>query len=469
MRFKARRGTARTIAAAGPSTSSKVESMTSKRSLVTMARRLLCMLPLALAGAVHAQTLTELYDLARAFDATYLAARAQADAAEYKAAQAAALGLPTLTGNLRGTARQIDLPRSDFNSNNALQTELNGRYPLFNRANRATMEQAARSLIASKAELEAAEQDLIIRVTQAYFDVLSAKDTVALTKTNKAAILEQLASAKRNFEIGTSTIVDTREAQSKADLAAAQQIAAENDLLNRRIALAYLVGRRDIEPLPLAAPVVLPTIIPKNVEEWVTVADTVHPQVIRARTALEVARLEIDKAKAGELPTVDAVATLGANHAGGSSNQILPGSTRTGSIGVELNWPLYTGGSVQNRIKETVSLEQRSREEFENARRTVAQNTRVSFFAVQSGEALVKALEAAEASSRVALEATQLGFRVGVRVTLDVLNAQTQLFQTQRDLFKSRYDVLVNSLRLRQASGQLTSNDLLAVNSLLVK
>jgi outer membrane protein len=443
--------------------------MTRKRTLVTMARQLLRVLPLALAGAVHAQGLTQLYELARAFDATYLAARAQADAAEYKAAQANALGLPTLTGNIRGTARQIDLPRSDFNSNNALQTELNGRYPLFNRANRATMEQAERSLIASRAELEAAEQDLIIRLTQAYFDVLSAKDTVALTKTNKAAILEQLASAKRNFEIGISTIVDTREAQSKADLAAAQEIAAENDLLNKRIALAYLVGRRDVEPLPLITPVVLPSTLPMNVEEWVTVADTVHPQVIRARTALEVARLEIDKAKAGELPTVDAVATIGANHAGGSSNQILPGTTRTGSIGVELNWPLYTGGSVQNRIKETVSLEQRSREEFENARRTVAQNTRVAFFSVQSGEALVKALEAAEASSKVALEATQLGFRVGVRVTLDVLNAQTQLFQTQRDLFKSRYDVLVNSLRLRQASGQLTPNDLLAVNSLLLK
>jgi outer membrane protein len=364
-------------------------------------------------------------------------------------------------------ATQIDLPRGGSGDNNALQTGLNGRMPLFNRANQATMEQAQRSLIASKAELESAEQDLIIRVTQAYFDVLSAKDDVALAKTNKTYILEQLASARRNFEVGTATITDTREAQSRADLAAAQEIAAENNLINRRIALAYLVGRRDIDPLPLVAPVVLPTIVPNNVEEWVTVADTLHPQVIRARTALEVAKLEIDKAKAGELPTIDAVASLGANYATGDS--IIPGTTRTGSIGVELNWPLYTGGSVQNRIRETVSLEQRSREEFENARRTVAQNTRVAFWGVQSGEALVKALEAAESSSRLSLEATQLGYRVGVRVNIDVLNAQTQLFQTQRDLFKSRYDVLVNSLRLRQASGQLTPNDLLAVNSLLAK
>jgi outer membrane protein len=445
--------------------------MTRKRTLVPLARLLLTplMFVLSLAGAAQAQGLTTLYEAARAYDATYLAARAQADAAEYRAAQANALGLPTLSANVKGVATQIDLPRGASGDNNALQTGLNGRMPLFNKANQATIEQAQRSLIASRAELEAAEQDLIIRLTQAYFDVLAAKDTVALTKTSKTAILEQLASAKRNFEVGTATITDTREAQSRADLATAQEIAAENDLINRRIALAYLVGQRNIEPLPLNTPVVLPTIVPKNVEEWVTVADTVHPQVIRARTALEVAKLEIDKAKAGELPTIDAVASLGANYASGGSNQIIPGTTRSGSVGVELNWPLYTGGSVQNRIKETVSLEQRSREELENARRTVAQNTRVAYFGVQSGEALVKALEAAESSSRLSLEATQLGYKVGVRVNIDVLNAQTQLFQTQRDLFKSRYDVLVNSLRLRQASGQLTPNDLLAVNSLLAK
>jgi outer membrane protein len=443
--------------------------MTRKRNPISMARPLLrpLLLALSLCGAAQAQGLTALYEAARAYDATYLAARAQADAAEYKAAQANALGLPTLSANVKGVATQIDLPGGRSGDNNAFQTGLNGRMPLFNKANQATMEQAQRSLIASKAELEAAEQDLIIRVTQAYFDVLAASDTVALTKTSKAAILEQLASAKRNFEVGTATITDTREAQAKADLATAQQIAAENELINRRIALAYLVGRRDIEPLPLASPVVLPTIVPKNVEEWVTVADTVHPQVIRARTALEVAKLEIAKSKAGELPTIDAVASLGANYATGDS--IIPGTTRSGSVGVELNWPLYTGGAVQNRIKESVSLEQRSREEFENARRTVAQNTRVAFWGVQSGEALVKALEAAESSSRLSLEATQLGYKVGVRVNIDVLNAQTQLFQTQRDLFKSRYDVLVNSLRLRQASGQLTPNDLLAVNSLLAK
>ncbi|MGL6108510.1 MAG: TolC family outer membrane protein [Rubrivivax sp.] len=443
--------------------------MTPTRTLLPKARLLLgpLLLALGLSGSARAQGLSALYEAARAYDATYLAARAQAEAAEYRAAQAKALGLPTLSVNAKGVATQIDLPRGASGDNNALQTNLNGRYPLFNMANRATMEQAERTLVASKAELEAAEQDLIIRVTQAYFDVLTARDTVALTITSKTAILEQLASAKRNFEVGTATITDTREAQSKADLATAQEIAAANELQNRLIALAYLAGRRDIDPWPLITPVVLPTIVPNNVEEWVNVADSGHPQVIRARSALEVAQLETDKARAGELPTVDAVASLGANRATGDS--IIPGTTRSGSVGVELNWPLYTGGSVQNRIKETVALTQRSREELENARRTVGQNTRVAFFGVLSGEALVKALEAAESSSRLSLEATQLGYKVGVRVNIDVLNAQTQLFQTQRDLFKARYDVLVGSLRLRQASGQLTPNDLEALNRLLGK
>jgi outer membrane protein len=443
--------------------------MTSQRKPRSWARPLLgpLLLALWLGGTAQAQSLSELYEAARVYDATYQAARAQAEAAEYRAAQAEGLALPYVSANAKGVATQVTLPRGASGDNNAMQTGLNGRLPLFNRANDATIEQSKVSLVAAKAELESAEQDLIIRVTQAYFDVLAARDTVKLTRVSKAAILEQLASAKRNFEVGTATITDTREAQARADLASAQEIAADIDLRNKRIALGTLVGRRDIEPLPLAAPVKLPAVTPDNVEEWVNTADTVHPQVIRARSAYDVAQLEVDKAKAGELPTIDAVASLGANYATGDS--IIPGTTRSGSVGVELNWPLYTGGIVQNRIKEAGSLAQRSRDDLDNTRRTVAQNTRVAFFTVQSGEALVKALEAAEASSLLSLEATTLGYKVGVRVNIDVLNAQTQLFQTQRDLFKSRYDVLVGGLRLRQASGQLTAGDLDSVNRLLAR
>ena len=136
---------------------------------------------------------------------------------------------------------------------------------------------------------------------------------------------------------------------------------------------------------------------------------------------------------------------------------------------MQLNYPLFTGYAVQNRIKETLSLEERSRNDLDAARRGVAQSTRVAFFGYQSGQAQVKALEAAESSSKLALEATQLGYRVGVRVNLDVLNAQTQLFTTQRDLSRARYDVLLSGLRLRQASGTLQPSDINAVNALMSK
>lgn len=420
---------------------------------------------LAMACVAQAQDLSALYTAARAYDATYQAARAAADAAQYRAAQAEGLDLPSVNATLRGVATQARLPSGASGDNNALQANINGRYPLYNQANKATIEQAQRALDASRAELESAEQDLIIRLTQAYFDVLAAQDTAALTRVSKAAILEQLASAKRNFEVGTATITDAREAQARADLASAQEIAADIELRNRRIVLGTLVGRRDIVPLPLSTPLVLPGVRPANVDEWVNAAEATHPQVLRARSAYEVAQLEIDKSRAAGMPTVDAIASLGSNHANDPS--FIPGATRLGSVGVELNWPLYTGGIVQNRVKESVSLAQKSRDELDNVRRTVAQNTRVAFFTVRSGEALVQALEAAEASSKLSLEATQLGYKVGVRVNIDVLNAQTQLFQTQRDLFKARYDVLVGGLRLRQASGQLNAADLDAVNRLL--
>ncbi len=426
-------------------------------------------LMLALPGLAAAQSLQELYDAARAYDATYLAARSSAASAEYRVAQSEALGRPALSATASATTTQADPPTSGVKATNSVGGALNGRYPLFNRANDATIAQAKKSLMTAQADLDSAEQDLIVRVAQAYFDVLAAQDTLATTRAAKAATAEQLASAKRNFEVGTATITDTREAQARFDLGTATELTAENDLRTKRIALDQLVGRSNVEPRPLAVPVLLPPTTPANAEEWVTVADQVHPSVRRARLGLDVARLETEKARAGDKPTVDAIASVGATDARGSAVGPGAGTTTSASIGVQLNWTLYNGGATQNRIKETTVLEEKARQDLEAARRGVAQGTRVAYFGVQSGLSQVKALEAAESSSKLALEATQLGYKVGVRVNLDVLNSQSQLFTTQRDLAKARYDVLVNSLKLRQASGQLVPTDIDAVNRLLAK
>jgi outer membrane protein len=426
-------------------------------------------LALAATPAAHAQSLKELYEAARAYDATFLAARAQAESAQYRAEQSEALGRPNAALRANAGAAWVDPPRFGAGSNNSAGASLNGSYALFNRANGVTIEQARRSLVSAQADLDSAEQDLIVRVAQAYFDVLASQDALTTTRASKAAIAEQLASAKRNFEVGTATITDTREAQARFDLAVAQELAAENDLRTKRIALDQLVGRSNIAPKGLATPVTLPAPMPANAEEWVSVADQQHPTVRKARIGLDVATLETSKARAGELPTVDATASVGVSRAGGSSPLVTPGNTVNGAVGVAMTWPLYTGGLTQNRIKETLSLEEKAKNDVEAARRGVAQATRVAFFGLQSQLAQVKALEAAESSTKLALEATQLGYRVGVRVNLDVLNAQTQLFQTQRDLAKARYDTLVNSLRLRQASGQLAPTDVDAVDGLLAK
>lgn len=445
-----------------------------------MPRLALNLLPNALAASLiaafalpaYAQGIQELYDAARAYDATYLAARAQADSAQYRLEQSRALARPS--ANLAGsvTRTETDPPASSTNptgarlGTNTTALTITGRQPLFNRANTATIDQAERSFEITRADLQIAEQDLVVRLAQAYFDVLVAQDALGATQASKKATGEQLASAKRNFEVGTATITDQREAQARFDLATAQEIAADNDLRSKRIALDQLVGRTGVEPRPLATPVTLPPVTPANVEDWVTPSQNSHPAVRKAQLALDIARLETEKARAGHLPTVDALASLGSTNARTNGTG---GTTNAASLGVQLNVPLFAGYSIQNRIKETLVLEEKSRNDLEAAKRAVAQGTRVAFFGAQSGQAQAKALEAAEVSSKLALEATQLGYRVGVRVNLDVLNAQSQLYNTQRDLSKARYDVLLAGLRLRQAAGTLQPADVAAVNTLLAK
>lgn len=422
------------------------------------------------AGVGQAQSLGELYQAARAYDAAYLAARSLAESAQYRAAQADALRLPSaaLTGS--ASTGESGLPGGNNTSLDNQTVSVDGSYPLFNRTNAATISQAQRALEVSRAELESAEQDLIVRVAQAYFDVLAAQDALAAAQTFRTAINEQLASAKRNFEVGTATITDTREAQARFDLATARELVADNDLRTKRTVLDQLVGRSAVAPKGLALPVSLPPVVPASADEWVTAAGDRHPTIRRAQLGQEVARLETEKARAGHLPTVNLVGRLqGSNSTGSGVTDAFgrPGTTRNASVGVQLNLPLFSGFAVQNRIKETLVLEDKARSDLDAARRGVALGTRSAFLGVQSLQAQVKALEAAESSTKLALEATQLGYKVGVRVNLDVLNAQSQLFDTQRDLAKARYDVIVTGLRLRQASGQLLPQDVAAVDALL--
>jgi outer membrane protein len=288
-------------------------------------------------------------------------------------------------------------------------------------------------------------------------------------KSQKAAVAEQLASAKRNFEVGTSTITDSREAQARYDLVIAQELAAQNDLQVKSIALDQLVGKQNAKPNLLATPVVLAELKPAEVDYWVRQSEANHPGIKQLEVALDVAKLETQKAVAGHKPTLDLVGSYAASTNNGSATSARDTGSNVASIGLSLNIPLFAGFSTQNRIKETLALEDKARTDLEATKRTVAQGTRTAYFGVLSGLGQVKAYEAAEASSQSALDATKLGYQVGVRINIDVLNSQSLLFDTKAKLAKARYDVLLGGLKLRQASGTLQTDDLQAINALLAK
>ncbi len=431
-------------------------------------------LPLAmglafLASAAQAQSLLELYESARGHDAAWQSTRAQYDAAVARAEQARAGLLPTAGLTASQSHSQFDnsnpVTERDFSTRSAT---LSASQPLYRPANRATFEQGQRQAQAAQAQLTAAGQELIVRVSQAYFDVLAAQDTLAFVRAQKAAVSEQLAAARRNFEVGTATITDTREAQARFDLVQAQEIAAENDLRVRKLALDTVTGKADAQPVPLATPVKLPSLAPEAVDAWVRQAEDASPGIAQARLGLEVARLETDKAKAGHKPTLDLTASRNmTRNSNGTTNSSLSGRTHLTQVGVTFNLPLFAGFATQNRIRETLSLEEKAQADLDKARRDVSQATRTAFFGVVSGAGQVRALEAAEASSQSALDANRLGYQVGVRINIDVLNAQSQLFQTKRDLAVARYNLLLGHLRLRQASGTLKAEDLAPINGLL--
>jgi outer membrane protein len=431
----------------------------------------ICLAVLALGTApLQAQTLAELYDAARASDATYQSARAQYDANLAKADQSRALILPS--ANLStGVSRNVfdnTTPPID-RTYNALTASIGASQPLYRPGNWAGYEQGMRSVDAAQAQLMVAEQDLVVRVGQAYFDVLAAQDTLAFVRAQKTSVAEQLASARRNFEVGTATITDTREAQSRYDLVLAQEIAAENDLRVKKLALDTVVNRSGTQPVPVALPMALPP-LPGDIDSLAQLAETQHPVLRQAQVALDVARLETVKARAGHKPTVDLTASYAINrNPQGSPTQAFGTRSNLASVGVQLNLPLFAGFSVQNRVRETLALEDKAAADVEATRRTVVQNTRTAYLGVVSGQGQIKALEAAEASSQVALDANKLGYQVGVRINIDVLNSQSQLFQTKRDLAQARYNVLMGGLRLRQANGTLRAEDLQAVNALLAR
>ena len=434
------------------------------------------LLPMSLAlGAAltlpaQAQSLVALYESARAFDASYQSVKSLFDATLAKSEQARAGLLHTIGVSANASLSTIDntLARSKQGFYDTQSATLSANKPLYRPANQITFNQSRRQIEVVEQQLLAAEQDLIVKVSTAYFDVLASQDSLTFVLALKAAVSEQLASAKRNFEVGTATITDTREAQARYDLVIAQEIAGRNDLQVKKLALDQLVGKTNTAPLAVALPLTLPPVQPDDVAPWVQRSEDQHPSIQQSRLALDVAQLETRKAQAASKPTLDLTGNVNMTLNGESASSTSSFRTTTASVGLSFTMPLFSGYAIENRLKETLALEEKARTDLDAIKRTVAQGSRAAFFGLLSGQGQVKALEAAEASSQSALDANKLGYQVGVRINIDVLNSQSQLFDTKAKLAKARYDVLVGGLKLRQASGVLKADDLKPINALLV-
>jgi outer membrane protein len=431
---------------------------------------LACALAIALPGAAHCADLLEVYRQARTSDAVYAAARATWAAAQERIPQARAglLPLASLSAsaqyNDRSTRfRDSSVPRSnaDFGSTGFT---LSVTQPIYRRQSTVAYEQALTQVEQADAQLALAAQDLILRVSQAYFDVLLAQDSVAFAEAQKTAIGQQLEQAKRNFEVGTATITDTHEAQARYDLTTAQEIAARNDLELRRRALEQVIGRA-APPLAALGPqftMKLPE--PARMEPWVDLALKSNLQVRVSQSSLTFATQEIARNRGAHYPTIDAFATASESGSGATSTTGFATDTRSAVIGLQLSLPLYQGGAINSRVRESIAIEDRARQDLENARRAAEFSARQAFLGITSGTAQVRALEAALVSTESQLSSTRLGQEVGVRTQVDVLNAQQLLFSARRDLAQSKYNYVLSLLRLEAAIGELTEDDLVAVN-----
>lgn len=412
--------------------------------------------------------LLQIYREAVANDAAYAAARYQQQASQERVPQARSALLPNLGLTGRTDANKYSTNEPDIsNTYSVYGGGVNLSVPLYRPQNWEALEQAKIAVMQADLTLQQSAQDLTLRVATAYFNVLAARDQLIALDAAKRATLEQLQQAKREFEVGTKTIIDTNEAQARYDQIVAQEQVALGTLLVRRSELQTIIGR-DLGTLaPLRDRPNLTPPQPNDIMQWVRSAEDTSYSVQIARASYEIASREVQRQRDGHKPTVDVVGGYNVNKFNGTQTSDANPRINAGTIGLQLNLPIYQGGLIQSRVREALSLQDRSNAELESARRNSANAARDAYTGVNYGLAQVKALESAEVSARTQLDSTQLGYQVGVRILLDVLNATTQLVQTQRDLKRARYDFLLAALRLKASTAALTDEDVAGVNALL--
>ncbi|WP_275100312.1 TolC family outer membrane protein [Sedimenticola hydrogenitrophicus] len=445
-----------------------------------MKKRLLPLLlgPLLGASAAQAEDLMEVYQLALQNDPQLQAARATRDSTLEARPQAKARLLPSLNFSSGANLIRSDLngsSGSNFSSGSSSTSRdsvdhfssaslaLNLSQSVYREENGIQLDQADRQIAQAEVTFAAEEQSLIIRVAQAYFNVLSAEDTLEFARAENAAIARQLDQAKQRFEVGLIAITDVHEAQAAFDQSRADLIQAENALDNAREAQQEIIKQAVGELAPLAPELPLSLPQPANPEQWAETAQTQNLTLQAAVYGVDIARLNIDLQDSGDSPTLDLVGSHALNVSSSDSST----DAHTTTIGLQLNLPFYTGGAVSSRTRQARFDYEAAQQNLDQQRRSVNRTVRDAYRGVQSSISRVEALKASTISAESALEATQAGFEVGTRTMVDVLNAQRDLYSARNNYAQVRYDYILNGLLLKQATGTLTSEDLKQVNSWL--
>lgn len=438
-------------------------------------RMLLAVSLVAAAAGCRAEELLTIYREALLQDPTYQAARHAFAAAEQKLPQARAVLLPTVSmsgGSTRqyGPAAFNDGPYEDRDVRSR-NWSLQVSQPLVRPSAWAAVGQADVQVRQAAAQFDLARQELILRTAQAFFDAVLAEESVAVAEAQHSAVEQQWVLARRNFDVGVATITDVHEAKSRLDLARSQWIAAENELTVKRADLEKTTGKSSGRLPILNAAAMPPGPDPADVRAWIELAALRNPQVLIQGAAVEALEHEVARNRAGHAPTLDLNASHGTSYASGSltSPADIPTRTRSSQVGVQLTIPIWSGGGTESRVVEAAANLAKAQAEREAARRQAVTLVRQAYSGVVNGQAQVEALSSAVTSSSSAVEANRVGYRIGTRINIDVLNAEQQLYATRRDLARAKIEMLMQCLRLKAAVGALDESDVAAVAPLFAK
>jgi len=416
--------------------------------------------------------LMDVYQQALAHDATLASALSANRAAQEIIEQGKALYRPTVnfnadTNTLQSNIHYLGTPGNNKSSFDNYRYGVDARQPIFRKQNLIQIEQAATQVSQADKQLNLAQQALMLRTTQAYFDVLMAQDKIELIGAQKAAIASQLAQAQANFDLGSATITDANEAQARYDLTLAQEIAALNEFAIAKHAVQAITGQLP-QRLASVKPQLKPNEMGQSMATWQELALMNNLNIQIQQDAAKLAEQDIARNQAGHLPTLDAVASYTDSYANGSVSRFGTGNElQVGSIGLQLQIPLYEGGATSSRVRQAVLNKQKAQDDLDLVRRQTELDTQRAYLNLSSSIAQLKALDQAVVSSQSQLDATQLGYQVGVRTSVDVLNAQQQLYGAKRDALQARYNYLTNIIRLKTAAGIVAAADLVDINQQL--